>query len=132
MHTNQQKYAQTAFRQVSAIKADENKDKNYCDKYGSMSHKLPLLIRTAGLAQAFAFMQAKEETAYDDLLTHLAEAVSWSGATSGSTLAEKSREEHLDGYILLTRRVTAALIWYKRFAESVLDVKATNNAGGDE
>ena len=130
MQTNQQKFAQTAFKQVEEI---AKKDSKYRQKYGSMSHKLPILIRTAGLAQALAFVQAKKTDAYNDLLDHLAAAVKWPGATTGTALAEKSRGEHLDGYILLTRRVSAALIWYKRFAESVLDVKVTDEAPeGDE
>ncbi len=133
MHTNQQKYAQSAFRQANQIAKKYAKGSAYRQKYGSMSHKLPLLIRTAGLAQAFAFMQAKQETAYDDMLNHLAETVAWPGATTGDSLVTKSRNEYLDGYILLTRRVSAALIWYKRFAESVLDVKPTDDAPeGDE
>ncbi len=123
MHTNPQKFAQIAFRQIDEIK---DKDKSYRDKYGTMSHKLPLLIRTAGLAQALAFVQAKKESAYGDLLNHLAEAIEWPDITSGDKLAEKSRGGHLDDYILLTRRVTAALIWYKRFSESILDVKNTD------
>lgn len=131
MQTNQQKFATSAFTQVQAIKG---RDEKYRQKYGSMSHKLPLLIHTAGLAQALAFVQARKETAYNDLLDHLAETVQWPGATSGEKLAEKSRSEHLDGYILLTRRVTSALIWYKRFAESELGVSAAQDIpeGGGE
>ncbi len=128
MRTNQQKYAQKAFEQANEIAKTHKEGSAYRQKYGSMSHKLPLLIRKAGLAQALAFVQAKKEEAYNDLLDDLAGAVAWSGATTGKQLAVKSRSEHLDGYILLTRRITAALIWYKRFAESVLDIKATDDA----
>ncbi|MCL4871744.1 MAG: type III-B CRISPR module-associated protein Cmr5 [Anaerolineae bacterium] len=131
MQTNQQKFATSAFKQVQTIKSH---DEEYRQKYGSMSHKLPLLIHTAGLAQALAFVQAKNKVAYNDLLNHLAETVQWPGATNGEKLTEKSRSEHLDGYILLTRRVTSALIWYKRFAESELGVSATQDIpeGGEE
>lgn len=121
MQTNQQKFATSAFKQIQTIK---NQDDQYRQKYGSMSHKLPLLIRSAGLAQALAFIRAKKEAAYNDLLDHLAETIQWPGATNGEKLAEKSRHEHLDGYILLTRRVSSALIWYKRFAESELGISA--------
>lgn len=124
MQTNQQKFATSAYKQVGAIK---KKDETYQQKYGSMSHKLPLLIRTAGLAQALAFVRAKKETAYEELLNHVAETVQWPGATNGEKLAEKSRNEHLDGYILLTRRVSSALIWYKRFAESELGISANQD-----
>ena len=133
MQTNQQKFAKKAFSQTNEITKQHKKGSPYRQKYGSMSHKLPILIRTAGLAQALAFVQAKKSDAYNDLLDHLAAAVKWPGATTGIALAEKSRGEDLDGYILLTRRVSAALIWYKRFAESVLEVKSTDDAPeGDE
>jgi CRISPR-associated protein Cmr5 len=124
MHTNQQKFATSAFKQVQTIKSQDDR---YRQKYGSMSHKLPLLIRTAGLAQALAFIQAKKEIAFNDLLDHLAETIQWSGVTNGEKLAQTSRSEHLDGYILLTRRVSSALIWYKRFAESELGIAANQD-----
>jgi len=132
MQTNQQKFATTAFNQV--VKEVKGKGNTYCQKYGSMSHKLPLLIRTAGLAQALAFVRAKKEEAYNDLLNHLATNVAWPGVATGEQLAAKSRSEHLDGYILLTRRVSAALIWYKRFAESELGITANQDIleGGGE
>ncbi|MCA9950725.1 MAG: type III-B CRISPR module-associated protein Cmr5 [Anaerolineales bacterium] len=128
MHTKQQKYAQKAYEHsVGITEKYKEKDDPYRQKYGSMSHKLPLLIRKSGLAQALAFVQAKQEDAYNDLLDHLAEAIAWPEATDGAALAQKSRNENLDRYILLTRRVSDALIWYKRFAESVLDVKPTDD-----
>ena len=125
MKTISQQFATTAFTQVNGI---AEKGEKYRQKYGSMAHKLPILIRASGLAQALAFVQAKKQGAYSDLLDHLAEAVKWPGAATGEQLAAKSRSEHLDGYILLTRRVSAALIWYKRFAESILDIKPTDEA----
>ena len=127
MHTNQQKYAQKAFGHAEEVAKKHKKGSEYRQKYGSMSHKLPLLIRTSGLAQALAFVEAKNKPAYSELLNHLATTVKWQGATDGKALAAKSRTEHLDGYILLTRRVSSALIWYKRFAESILEVKVTDN-----
>ena len=133
MSTTAQKYASAAFNQVSGL--DQSK-KIYCQKYGSMAHKLPILIRKAGLAQALAFLQAKNEAAYNDLLNHIAETIAWTGAADGAKLTALSRsaDVDLDAYILLTRRVTAALIWYKRFAESVLKVKQVDEApeGGDQ
>ncbi|MCA9994819.1 MAG: type III-B CRISPR module-associated protein Cmr5 [Anaerolineales bacterium] len=131
MKTNAQRAATIAFSQVSAI---DRQKKSYCQKYGSMAHKLPIFIRRAGLAQALAFVQAKNEEAYRDLLTHVATAVSWPNITTGTQLAELSRSADLDTYILLTRRVIAVLIWYKRFAESVLGVKSIDDApeGGQE
>ena len=134
MNTISQEFAQKAFNQVKEVANAHKKGSKERQKYGSMSHKLPILIRKSGLAQALAFVEAKakNEPIYNDLLNHLAQAVNWPGANTGAALATKSRSEQLDGYILLTRRVTAALIWYKRFAESILDVKVVDEAPEEE
>lgn len=130
MNTTSQQYAQTAFTQVGEVARVHKKSSPFRQKYGSMAHRLPILIRTSGLAQALAFVEAKakKEPAYSTLLDHLAAAIQWPETETGEKLARRSRSEPLDNYILLSRRITAALIWYKRFAESVLDVKVTDEA----
>lgn len=125
MLTTAQKFATIAYEQVKQI--DQTK-KTYCQKYGSMAHKLPILIRKAGLAQALAFLEAKNEAAYTDLLNHLAATLEWPSVQDGSQLVSASRSADLDTYILLTRRISVALIWYKRFAESILKVKPVDEA----
>lgn len=131
MNTTSQQFAQIAHRQVTAVAQQHKKGSKERQKYGSMSHKLPILIRKSGLAQALAFVQAKasKEPIYTQLLDDLAEAVQWPDANSGTLLVTKSREEQLDGYILLTRRATAALVWYKRFAESILNIESGKDEG---
>ncbi|MFQ5437084.1 MAG: type III-B CRISPR module-associated protein Cmr5 [Anaerolineae bacterium] len=133
MDTTSQRLAKKAHEQVTAVANEHPKDSKERQKYGSMAHKLPVLIRKSGLAQALAFVQAKaaKEAIYSKLLDHIAEAVEWPDANSGAALATKSREEQLDNYILLTRRVSAALIWYKRFAESILDIEQGKDEGGE-
>lgn len=128
MHTTSQQYAQSAFTEVNEVAKAHKKGSPFRQKYGSMAHRLPILIRISGLAQALAFVEAKakKEAAYNKLLDDLAAAIKWPGVENGGDLAKKSRSESLDAYILLSQRVTAALIWYKRFAESVLEVKATD------
>jgi len=39
---------------------------------------------------------------------------------------ELSREVGITAYMSLTRQVMAALLWYKRFAQSILDIKASD------
>lgn len=115
MQTREQEYAIKVYDQVSkAVKSPE-----YRDQYGSMAHQLPVLVRSAGLAQALAFVAARGKQAHKDLLNDLAQVL---GYENGTTLAEASRRADLMTYMLLTERVLAALVWYKRFAQSVLDV----------
>lgn len=120
MRTREQRYAAEIFRQVSAV-ADRSKE--YRSKYGSMAHKLPVLIRSAGLAQALAFVEARGEDSHRDLLEHLAAVTI---QDSKDTLLKRSREAELGEYMRLTEAVLAALLWYKRFAQSVLKVESAS------
>src|SRR5712692_10915034 len=118
MQTRDQKYAVDVYKKVSQV-TDKNRN-----SYGSMAHKLPILIRTAGLAQALAFVEskAKNKTALKQLLNDLSETVDKPGI-----LTETARTAPLSEYMLLTQQTMAALLWYKRFAQSVLGIQA-----GDE
>ena len=120
MQTLSQRMAKHAYRSVDGVKAQ---GKAFTDKYGTMAHKLPILIRQAGLAQALAFVEARGEVAHHQLLTHIAQALELPDIADGEALAAESREASLDSYILLTQRVLRALVWYKRFVESILKVK---------
>jgi len=118
-----QEFPTRIYEQVLAYKGKPDEK-----KYGSMAYTLPILIRTAGLAQALAFVQSKKKEACTNLLNHLAEVVM--NDKDGEKFLEKSRTPNMQEYMYLTRRTMQALKWYKRFAESVLDVKPTDvNAG---
>ena len=88
-----------------------------------MAHKLPILIRTAGLAQALAFVDARGKDSQKQLLQDLAGTV---GKQNSVSLLRRAREAELSEYMLLTQQVMAALLWYKRFAQSVLGVEASD------
>jgi len=95
-------------------------------KYGAMAHKLPILVRTAGLAEALAFVESRGSDSHKELLNDLAQVVMDKG---GAAFAAKSREADMQEYIYLTRRTMLALKWFKRFAQSVLKVEPTQDEG---
>jgi CRISPR-associated protein Cmr5 len=117
MQTLDQQYSACAYKHVLAIKGKEN-DK----KYGAMAYKLPILIHTAGLVQALEFVNSRGTEVQQRLLEHLAETL---GQKDAETLLETVRGAQLGLYIRLTRQILAALLWYKRFAQSLLDVDGT-------
>jgi CRISPR-associated protein Cmr5 len=125
MQTLDQQYSATAYKQVLAIKED-----NEYKKYGAMAHKLPILIHTAGLVQALEFVHSRGKPVQKRLLDHLAIAVIGQG--NADTLLQTVRDASLSGYMRLTRQILAALLWYKRFAQSILDVDATESLGEEE
>lgn len=121
-----QEYAAMVYGQVEKRKDKTDKERK---QYGSMAHKLPVLVRQAGLLQAMTFVHTRGKPGHTALLGDLAQAVS--GSSAGQFL-EKCRTNELADYIWLTRKTLAALEWYKRFAESVLEVKAGEEGGEDE
>lgn len=126
--TREQRYASAVYE---LVEKHVSKEKSFTDKYGSMAHKLPVLIRTAGLAQALAFVEArhKEGTPQRQLLQDLTAVLNQVGQVHGN-LGEQSRTVLLDEYMFLTEACIEALLWFKRFGSSLLDADIT--AGGND
>jgi CRISPR-associated protein Cmr5 len=121
MLTYDQKYAQKAYEHVTAIK--DGKDEKAKKSYGSMSHKLPILIYKAGLVQALTFVEARGKEVQKQLLDDLAKSID---AENKVNLLQLARGAKLSEYIYLTQQVLAALLWYKRFAQSILGIDASD------
>lgn len=132
MSTRDQRLASAIFEQVEAVAKQPMGISR--ERYGSAAHKLPVLIRTAGLTQALHFAEARGGPEYALLLNHLAAAIGVGAGASGErkdALLRESRESQLGEYMRLTRESLAALLWYKRFAQTVLGV-STPDADGAE
>jgi CRISPR-associated protein Cmr5 len=119
MQTREQKFATKVYEQVVLRRTSLSDSEK--TKYGAMAHQLPVLIRTAGLAHALAFVDSRGDQALECLLDDLAVVM---GDQSRSNLARKSREASMSDYMYLTREALSALLWFKRFAQSVLEVSA--------
>ncbi|HZO75960.1 MAG TPA: type III-B CRISPR module-associated protein Cmr5 [Ktedonobacteraceae bacterium] len=125
MLTRDQEYAISAHKCVTQINKDYEKDEQSKRRYGSTAHKLPILIRTAGLAQALAFVETRgkgDDNPYRYFLRDLKTTI---GKDEQASLCEYACAAELDEYMLLTQQVLHALVWYKRFAQSILDVDAS-------
>jgi CRISPR-associated protein Cmr5 len=124
MQTREQRFAARVYELVHRRNGtySHQTDRN---KYGAMAHKLPVLIRSAGLAQALEFAATRSDAqkdVYADLVT----------ALDMGDLRERSRQAHLPEYMWLTEQALAALLWFKRYAESVLGVTAEAEGGGHD
>ncbi len=129
MLTRSQNYAVLIFPQVSQVQREfpnENDEahRKQRNKYGSIAHKLPILIRNAGLTQALAFAASRPATIQSDrFLGHLASAM---GHANVGDLLSASRTQDLGEYMRLTQQALDALRWYKRFAQSILKVEESD------
>src|SRR5207237_10718436 len=115
LQTRSQKFAASAYENVKGVITSAHKD-----KYKAITRNLPVLIRTAGLAQALAFIPsgAEQKKMHETLVGHLS-------GTVERNLPEACRDKglSLQEYMRLTRDTLDALVRYKRFAESLIEDK---------
>jgi CRISPR-associated protein Cmr5 len=131
MKTRSQEELEQAARLVGTVK---EKSLEVQKIYGGLCHSFPILVIQCGLAQAVAFHQSKESggqgdrpTAHGLLLTHVSNVL---GVPAGELDARLSRMS-LTEYMNATRQILSAWVFFKRFAVSILKVKAGDDAGGD-
>ena len=107
--TRQQKRAQKAYDCVSTrSKGDED--------YSQLSKRFPALVQSCGLAQALAFISAKEGSTGRDYIAHLAQVMDEKG-----DLGATSRNSDLMKYQRLTYEAIESATWLKRYSEALLE-----------
>jgi len=107
--TRQQKRAQKAYDCVlSRGKKDE--------EYSQLAKRFPALVQSCGLAQALAFISAKEGPTGRDYTTHLAQVMDEKG-----DLGAVSRNSELMKYQRLTYEAIESATWLKRYSEALLE-----------
>lgn len=125
--TLEQQRAALAFEHVQEIKALEENERN---RYGAMAHKLPVLVRTAGLCQAVHFVRSRDKPGLNKLLDHLAGQLKRvdSKIKNGESLCSRVRLAELPDYLWLTREALASATWYARLAQSELGIERGTEA----
>lgn len=109
--TRQQKRAQTAYECVSSRQKGDK-------EYSQLSKRFPTLVHNCGLAQATAFVQAKEGVVGGMYLTHLSKVM---GLEGNKDLGAVSRNAGLMEYQRLTHEAIESGTWLKRYSEAILD-----------
>jgi CRISPR-associated protein Cmr5 len=94
-------------------------------RYGAWAHTLPVLIRSAGLAQAVAFLDVKAKSeGPKQLRDDLQSVLRGLGVLAqDKTLRDEAHGLKLLAYVQLSRETLGVLTWFKRFADSVLGVR---------
>jgi len=121
MPTLEQQRAALAFTHVSEIERKPDEDRK---KYAAIVHKLPSLLRTAGLCQTLEFVHSRKG-AYQVPLSHLAAQLTRSHPPLKGGVTELlavSRQADLPLYQRLTHEAIACADWYRRFVQSVLKI----------
>lgn len=136
MRTVGQELLLFAYKKVSRRAAEKGEEAKRT--YGIWCHGLPQLIRSSGLAGALAFLVSKQgnsgkELGFRWLLEDLRDLPGMKDANLVDANGRVNPDIETGRYMLLTRRTLEAMPFFKRFAESILDVKpdeASQEAGG--
>jgi CRISPR-associated protein Cmr5 len=119
-----QQRALLAHEHVSEVEAwsDEKRKK----KYGGMVHRLPALVRSAGLSQALHFVSSRKSEDQTRVLEHLAGQLQRVDAAiqGREGLLRAVREAPLPKYLVLTREALACVDWYRRLVQGELGIEA--------
>jgi CRISPR type III-B/RAMP module-associated protein Cmr5 len=132
MPTLDQERAKLAFQHLATVKGFSEEARR--DKYASMVHGMPALLRTAGLSQALHFVRSRKDKDQRLFLDHLAAQLHRIDAEikSGDALLAKVRDADLTRYLRLTQEALACVNWYRRFVQGELGIQAGDaNARGD-
>jgi CRISPR-associated protein Cmr5 len=119
----QQQDLDRAIKHVQQVTAEP---KETCDIYGGLCHTFPVLVCTNGLCQTLAFFHEKKSggdgraKAYQHMWQHIAETL----GKQPDTLLNDVRAMNSVEYLRASRRLVEAWVYYKRFAVSILGVKA--------
>lgn len=131
--TRAQQDLQLAEQRVSAVEGDAEVRKIY----GGLCHSFPILVRTCGLCQALAFSKDKstatggEPKPRNRAHARLLEDVACLLRVEGGDPVAAVRTADTTTYMLHTRRVLGAWIYFKRFAVSILKVQPGEDRDGD-
>jgi CRISPR-associated protein Cmr5 len=123
MQTRAQKNSKQAYEHISQLQLSGTDAK----LYGSICHTFPIMVLRSGLAQSVAFLWIKAESdkpAYQTFLKHLSLISNGPSNETYKDFQQRIQEMDLAEYQRTTRTILNASVWYKRFAESMLNVKA--------
>lgn len=131
MNTVEQGRAAFALERVKEAIANTKVDS---DEYQSYSKKLPMLIKTNGLAATFAFMLTKKDS--PSYIALGSDIVKWLATSNPGISATGERilpafldyllNIQSDEYRLITNEVLSFMNWHRRFVEGLIKEKAKN------
>jgi CRISPR-associated protein Cmr5 len=129
MPTLDQKRAAMAWDHGATISALDDEKKK---KYASIVYSVPMLVRSAGLAQALHFVQARGDDTQKLMLVHLAAQLHRvnGSITDAMSLLKTVRGANLGEYLQLTQETLSCANWYKRYVQGVLNISASEGRDG--
>ena len=128
--TREQQLMNQAYLHVTQVQSVAKIDD---EKYGGLCHTFPVLLRTCGLCQTLAFLQAKGKPHHQQIVKNAEELLLKEQLLRpGKSILDAVRLMPMVEYVMATRLLLQGWIFYKRFAESVLKVKPGEGEDTDD
>lgn len=144
MRTRSQEFLALAEELVTQVEGYDQRLPDTGKTYGGLCHAFPVLVRTCGLCQALAFCLDKatvpadkqkepKHQAHELLLLHVGQVLGVNDAAADpagriQAVVAAVRDASTEEYMLHTRRVLDAWVYFKRFAVSILKVEFAEEA----
>lgn len=134
--TRQQRMLDRAVSHIEKVLEDTRDKKTLRDAYSGLCHEFPVLIRTCGLCQSIAFMKLNAHgeddraSAAELLIGHAEITLREENCFCETDILDGVRNASVEEYIFMTQTLLSAWIYYKRFAESILDEKSDQKEEG--
>ena len=107
-----------AYNQVTCVAGLDPSQEDLKKKYKSGAKKLPVLIKTNGLAQALSYIQNRAN--YPQLYDQIASWLHTKGLITGGDLVDQVINMESNEYRRITTETLALLNWVRRFVDGVM------------
>jgi CRISPR-associated protein Cmr5 len=125
LQTRDARMAAKVLSRISVHKWSREQNRDEIKQYGAFAASLPALVRSAGLLQALAYAEVRGSKDGQEALVADLQSVIGKKATDLVAL-------DLVGYMQATRETLLALLWFKRFAISVLGYNPEKDGVDDD
>jgi CRISPR-associated protein Cmr5 len=128
--SRERKRALQTLRQVESVQSEKGGD---AKRYGTLAYKLPVLLRTAGLAQTVAFLASRGDNDQEGkrLVGHLGERLDFGASQDAGEIFKKVAGATTERYLAWTAEAIASADWYVRHVQAVLKIERTAEAGDE-
>jgi CRISPR-associated protein Cmr5 len=116
------------FKQVETVR-DKHPEADK-QRYATLAYSLPVLLRTAGLAQSVAFLVSRDGNGGKLLASHLAERLEL--PTDAVKTFEAVAKAPTIKYLAMTAEALSCADWYVRHVQAVLKIDAATARGDRE
>ena len=123
MQTQSQAFAEAIYGLIVPLK---NQRPDFQARYGGLCHSLPVMVLESGLTQTLGFLVTRGNGDPNGPEATLVRHIGTILGVEDDAVLRHVRQVELMDYIFLTQRFLKAMVWFKRYAQSILKVEGVD------